>query len=283
VRVECIDSSYVKSIYGRDCIGHNPTDRGRNATNVSAIVASDGVPVALAFFPGNTSDQRTVEVTLRARLAPRAAPQRGECRCTRTRATIAQPIGHSCGGTGTWTASLRVGKGVAAKAVVGGSSAASSTHTAATALAAESKAASGVNPTHTAATALAADVTRATTGTIAPPLRPPLPRASRPRQVETHRRTRRRHVQRRVPQKDICTGAGDVYGPTIGRHQLCLLRSQHGISVGQAEAENDTKNVSSERVGNNLEKRQCHTIALGLLAHAALPKHREYRENRYQC
>jgi len=73
VRVECIDSAYVKSIYGRDCIGRNPTDRGRNATKVSAIVASDGVPVALALFPGNTSDQRTVEVTLRARLTPRAA------------------------------------------------------------------------------------------------------------------------------------------------------------------------------------------------------------------
>jgi len=28
VRVECIDSSYVKSIYGRDCIGRNPTERG---------------------------------------------------------------------------------------------------------------------------------------------------------------------------------------------------------------------------------------------------------------
>jgi len=73
VRIECIDSSYVKSIYGRDCNGRNLTDRGRNATKVSAIVASDGVPVALAFFPGNTSDQRTVEVTLCARLAPRAA------------------------------------------------------------------------------------------------------------------------------------------------------------------------------------------------------------------
>jgi len=54
--------------------GAYPTDRGRNATKVSATVASDGVPVALAFFPGNTSDQRTVEVTLCARLAPRAAP-----------------------------------------------------------------------------------------------------------------------------------------------------------------------------------------------------------------
>jgi len=75
-----IDSSHVKGIYGRDCTGRNPTDRGRNATQVSAIVASDGVPMPLG-------------------------------RCTRTRATIAQPIGHPCGGTGTWIASLRLGEG----------------------------------------------------------------------------------------------------------------------------------------------------------------------------
>jgi putative transposase len=59
----------VKNVYGRDCVGRNPTDRGRKATKVSALVADDGVPLALAFFPANTSDQKTVEATLRARLA----------------------------------------------------------------------------------------------------------------------------------------------------------------------------------------------------------------------
>jgi len=41
----------------------------------SAWNGSDGVPVALAIFRGNTSDHRTVDVTLRARLASRAAPR----------------------------------------------------------------------------------------------------------------------------------------------------------------------------------------------------------------
>jgi putative transposase len=75
MRIEAIDTSFVKNVYGRDCVGRNPTDRGRKATKLSAIVATDGVPLALAFFPGNVSDQRTVEATIRSRLAPPA--QRG--------------------------------------------------------------------------------------------------------------------------------------------------------------------------------------------------------------
>jgi putative transposase len=63
-RFACIDSSFVKNIYGRDCVGRNPTDRGRNATKVSALVDQDGIPLSLVFFPGNVSDQRTVQETL---------------------------------------------------------------------------------------------------------------------------------------------------------------------------------------------------------------------------
>lgn len=72
LRAEAIDTTFVKNVYGRDCVGRNPTDRGRKATKVSAVVADDGVPVALAFFPANISDQKTVEMTLKARLAPPA-------------------------------------------------------------------------------------------------------------------------------------------------------------------------------------------------------------------
>ena len=43
----CIDSSYVKNIYGRDCTGRNPTDRGRRATKLSVVVDDLGVPVSL--------------------------------------------------------------------------------------------------------------------------------------------------------------------------------------------------------------------------------------------
>ena len=60
----CIDSSYVKSIYGRDCVGRNPTDRGRRATKLSAIVNHEGVAVSLVPFPANTSDYKTVDDTL---------------------------------------------------------------------------------------------------------------------------------------------------------------------------------------------------------------------------
>jgi hypothetical protein len=57
--IEAIDTSFVKKIYGRDCVGRNPTDRGRKATKLSALVAADGVPLALAFFPATlrTSEQ----------------------------------------------------------------------------------------------------------------------------------------------------------------------------------------------------------------------------------
>ncbi|KAL1504785.1 hypothetical protein AB1Y20_008559 [Prymnesium parvum] len=63
-----IDTSYIKSIYGRDLTGRNCTDRGRRATKLSALVDSDGVVHSLAFFPGNTSDYNTVEATLAGRL-----------------------------------------------------------------------------------------------------------------------------------------------------------------------------------------------------------------------
>ena len=70
----CIDSTYVKNIFGIDCVGRNPTDRGRNATKVSAIVNDEGVPLSLVAFPGNTSDYNTVDETIRSCLS---TPKRG--------------------------------------------------------------------------------------------------------------------------------------------------------------------------------------------------------------
>ena len=64
----CIDTTFIKSIYGQDCVGRNPTDRGRNATKLSAMVDSRGLPVSLAFFPANVHDVHTVDATLRNRL-----------------------------------------------------------------------------------------------------------------------------------------------------------------------------------------------------------------------
>ena len=63
-RFQCIDSTFVKNIYGRDCIGRNPTDRGRKATKLSALIDQYGFPLSLVFFPANVHDVRTVEPTI---------------------------------------------------------------------------------------------------------------------------------------------------------------------------------------------------------------------------
>ena len=59
-RHHIVDTSYVKNILGIDCIGKNPTDRGRSATKVSAVTDDIGVPIRLHLFPGNASDQKVL-------------------------------------------------------------------------------------------------------------------------------------------------------------------------------------------------------------------------------
>ena len=34
-RHSCVDSTFVKKVYGVDCVGRNPTDRGRMATRLT--------------------------------------------------------------------------------------------------------------------------------------------------------------------------------------------------------------------------------------------------------
>ena len=59
----CIDSSFVKNKYGRDCTGRNPTDRGRKATKVSVVVDDRGVLLSSLFTPGNWADMGLLEPT----------------------------------------------------------------------------------------------------------------------------------------------------------------------------------------------------------------------------
>lgn len=47
-------------MYGRQCIGRSPVDRGRNATKVSALVDDQGTPLKILFHPGNKSDGKTL-------------------------------------------------------------------------------------------------------------------------------------------------------------------------------------------------------------------------------
>jgi putative transposase len=66
----CVDSSFVKNIYGIDCVGRNPTDRGRKATKLSAAVDDTGIPYSLLCSPGNQSDMRLLHATLEAAIVP---------------------------------------------------------------------------------------------------------------------------------------------------------------------------------------------------------------------
>ena len=55
-----VDTTFVKSVYGRDCVGKNPTDRARRATKVSVVTDELGTPLHLLFHPGNKSDCKTL-------------------------------------------------------------------------------------------------------------------------------------------------------------------------------------------------------------------------------
>ena len=66
-----IDSTYIKNVYGIDCIGRNPSDRGRNATKMSALVNDEGIPISVVFVKGNKNDVITLQETLDAVLVPK--------------------------------------------------------------------------------------------------------------------------------------------------------------------------------------------------------------------
>ena len=68
------DTTMIKSLEGADCIGRNPTDRGRNGTKVSVIIDEDKVAISKPLmFPANTSDIKTLVPTLCALLLLRSS------------------------------------------------------------------------------------------------------------------------------------------------------------------------------------------------------------------
>lgn len=69
----CVDSTFVKSVYGVDCVGRNPTDRGRKATKMTAAVDDQGVPYAFLYTPANHSDMKLLESTLASSMTPIAS------------------------------------------------------------------------------------------------------------------------------------------------------------------------------------------------------------------
>ena len=60
----CVDSTYVKNAFGRECVGRNPTDRGRKALKVSVATDERGVVHCLDLAPGNVPDVVLLQRTL---------------------------------------------------------------------------------------------------------------------------------------------------------------------------------------------------------------------------
>lgn len=61
-----VDCSLIKSMNGNDCIGRNPTDRGRNGTKISAITDLIGVPVGYYLSGANVADCKLLDKTLKS-------------------------------------------------------------------------------------------------------------------------------------------------------------------------------------------------------------------------
>ena len=60
-----IDTTTIKNIGGTDCIGNNPTDRGRLGSKVSVLIDEFKVAVSEpTIFPANVHDSRTIEDTI---------------------------------------------------------------------------------------------------------------------------------------------------------------------------------------------------------------------------
>jgi transposase len=59
-----VDASYVKNIRGRNLLGRNPTDRGRNSSKISALTDKRGVPLSIIIEKGNVHDSKLLATTL---------------------------------------------------------------------------------------------------------------------------------------------------------------------------------------------------------------------------
>jgi len=64
LRYLSIDTTFIKSMNGKDRVGANPTDRGRNANKLSVVVDLLGVTVAFLLAEANKPDQNLMGETL---------------------------------------------------------------------------------------------------------------------------------------------------------------------------------------------------------------------------
>ena len=61
-----VDSMFVKNIFGKEVVGRNHTDRGRNAVKVSLLTDTSGIPLAATYQMPNKHDSTTLNHLLDA-------------------------------------------------------------------------------------------------------------------------------------------------------------------------------------------------------------------------
>ena len=59
-----MDSSMIKNVSGRECLGKNHFDRNRNATKVNVIMDNNNIPISHEIVSANIHDSRLTERTL---------------------------------------------------------------------------------------------------------------------------------------------------------------------------------------------------------------------------
>jgi transposase len=74
-----IDSTQVKNVRGVDCVGRNPTDRGRYGTKMSVICDHNQVPLACLYSGSNTSDVKLALPTVNSIPCPVSLDGRRRC------------------------------------------------------------------------------------------------------------------------------------------------------------------------------------------------------------
>ena len=65
-----IDTTLVKNLAGTDCVGRNPTDRGRLGSKISVLCDANRIAVSCVLYPANHADCKTVEDTVHAISCP---------------------------------------------------------------------------------------------------------------------------------------------------------------------------------------------------------------------
>jgi hypothetical protein len=82
-----IDCTYIKSINGVDCVGRNPTDRGRNGNKISILVDLLGAPVGYVMSTANRHDKKLFKKTIQDRICHK-----------KTKSKLYADKGYSCKG-----------------------------------------------------------------------------------------------------------------------------------------------------------------------------------------